>query len=228
MNIRAKTVSSGGIAILAGLSLAGFLALAARLLLPACAVIAPVFPVPFGFCPAPASPPGGALDTLGAEHRDLVAELRRLSRELNAKACAPVTQAVPEASPVPDRAAWNRGDISAMQGCWSLDSDFSVQDKTSGRIVPQQDWQVCFDASGKGHQVMKSKTGTTCEGEVTGAFDRPGELVMDEPGNLMCDDGSYIYRRHTVCTLDERDYATCEGVQPETGGRGQAKLKRQD
>ena len=206
----------------------------ALLLLPACAVLVPLGLGTLGHCPGEARAATEArLKDLDGERQRLEAEVGALSRDLALRQCA-VVPPQPPAAPAPqspsgiDRDAWNDRDIGAMEGCWVLDSEYIIRDRTTGAPSPQQEWRVCFDAQGRGTQSMQSQDGTRCDGTITGTFDAQGRLVMREPGNLQCSGGVFIYERETTCTLNDRGEAVCESRQPETGGSGTVRLKKDE
>jgi hypothetical protein len=173
------------------------------------------------------------LDQLDQERRRLEADVGSLSRDLATFQCPP-TPSVAEEPPAGqspsgiDMEAWNDRDIAAMEGCWVLDSEYIIRDRTTGAPSPQQEWRVCFDGQGRGTQAMQSEDGTRCDGTITGTFDPEGRLVMREPGNLQCSGGVFIYERETTCTLNDRGEAVCESRQPETGGAGTVRLKKDE
>lgn len=122
--------------------------------------------------------------------------------------------------------AFDNGDISVMEGCWQLSSDYAVRDINTRRITRFRYWQICFDRNGNGTEIMRSTNGVRCEGRLTGRMRGNGTLTMREPGNLQCSDGSSIFRRDVTCSLDSRGNANCDTHQPETNGRGAATLRR--
>ncbi|MCV6584876.1 MAG: hypothetical protein OIF47_05035 [Marinibacterium sp.] len=121
------------------------------------------------------------------------------------------------------------GDTASLEGCWALESDFEIRSVESGDALPFPEWTVCFPpgSDGMGTQVMRSDDGALCEGDIRGAFDSDGALVLEEDEDLVCSDGTQIFRRVTTCAVGEDGLATCEAVQPRTGGRGTFALKRQ-
>lgn len=138
----------------------------------------------------------------------------------------PKPEPKPESTPsglAPD--AFDRDDISVMEGCWQLSTVYDVRDIRTGAITKFRHWQICFDRNGKGREVMRATNGTRCEGTLTGRLSS-GKLTMREPGNLRCDNNSYIYRRDITCSLDAAGRAQCNTYQPETRGRGRATLRR--
>ena len=217
-----------GLGALVGLAL--LLMVFALLLLPACAVLVPLGVGSLGQCPGEGKADTEAkLKELDSERQRLEAEVGGLSRDLALRQCAVAPPPTPPRSETPsgiDREAWNERDLGAMEGCWALDSEYVIRDRNTGAPSPQQEWRVCFDAEGRGTQIMKSEDGVRCDGTMTGTFDAQGRLVMREPGNLQCSGGVFIYERETTCTLNEQGEAVCESRQPETGGAGTVRLKK--
>lgn len=178
------------------------------------------------------------LDRLRSRNLALLRDIRRTENELAARQCeaVPPTPA-PEPAAPPDSAGidpgiWNRGDIRVLDGCWELDSDFRTRDIQTGRITHYTQWEMCFDREGRGRETMTATNGTTCRGAVSGRFlDRGAtgslqRLEVREPGNLRCSDGSYIHQRIITCELAGDGSASCVNFQPETGGRGEVRLRR--
>ncbi|WP_414897883.1 hypothetical protein [Rhodovulum sp. YEN HP10] len=178
------------------------------------------------------------LDTLRSRNLALLRDIRRTENELAALQCEAVPPA-PAQDPPPatdsagiDPGIWNRGDIRVLDGCWELDSDFRTRDIQTGRITHYTQWEMCFDRQGNGRETMTATNGTTCQGAVSGQFLAPGtagdrqRLEVREPGNLRCSDGGYIHQRIITCELAGDGSASCVNFQPETGGRGEVRLRR--
>lgn len=181
-------------------------------------------------------------DGLAAEDRvsdDLRARIAILERDLARLECRaeppppPPPPEVPEPVPEPPETpsglapdAFEDDDISVMQGCWQLSSDYQVREIRTGRITAFRHWRICFDKDGNGTQEMRATNGVTCEGRISGRLPGDGRLTMREPGNLKCDNNSEIYRRDITCSLDKAGNARCETYQPEVNGRGVAILRR--
>lgn len=168
---------------------------------------------------------------------DLTAQIGALEGELGGLVCKAEPPAPPPPPPPPKPKkpatpsglapdAFDRDDISVMEGCWELSSDYAVRDINSGRITRFGYWRICFDRNGNGTEIMRATNGVRCEGRLTGRMLGNGTLTMREPGNLQCSDGSSIFRRDVRCTLDARGNAQCDTHQPETDGRGAATLRR--
>lgn len=119
-------------------------------------------------------------------------------------------------------------DMASLDGCWSLESDLEIRTIGSGDTRPLPEWDVCFEEGdgGAGTQVMRSDDGMLCEGAIQGSFNDEGALVLEEDEDLVCNDGTEIFKRTTTCSVGEDGLATCEAVQPRTGGRGTFALRR--
>ncbi len=122
--------------------------------------------------------------------------------------------------------AFNDRDISVMEGCWQLSSNYAVREINTGQITRFKYWRICFDSNGNGTEVMRSTNGVRCKGRLKGKMPGNGKLTMREPGNLQCDNDSSIFRRDITCTLDGAGKAQCDTYQPETKGRSAATLRR--
>lgn len=216
-----------GLILLLGLLLAISAAAAAFALLPACGARLP-FAGGLGFCPAPEAAAAEArLDALGAEAAELTREAALLERDLAARPCAASAPAPPPPPPPPiDAEAWSTRDIALLEGCWQLDSPFETTHTGTGVVSHYDDWRMCFGRDGAGHEEMRSDTGTTCAGPVAGAFDASGTLVIEEPANLACGDGGFIYRLTSRCDLKPDGTAACRLEQPELGRTGAATFRR--
>ena len=122
--------------------------------------------------------------------------------------------------------AFDNKDISVMEGCWQLSSNYAVREINTGEITRFKYWRICFDRNGNGTEIMRSTNGVRCEGRLKGRMPGNGKLTMREPGNLQCDNDSSIFRRDITCTLDDRGTAQCNTYQPETQGSSAATLRR--
>ena len=187
------------------------------------------------------------LDDIRAENALLSEEIALLEREIGQIQCVaqyieppielppPPARQVPEPEPEPPQVARNEGldpdqfrerDISVLEGCWALDSEFRTRDVRTGRVTFYNQWNMCFDENGNGREQMRATNGTTCNGPVTGNFDGGGNLVINEPGNLRCGDGSAIFRRVTSCQVNPNGTASCVTRQPERRTRSNVQLRR--
>jgi hypothetical protein len=219
---------------------AGFLVIAlvvavgasANLLLPACGLALRAL----SFCPPPELEATAlrlvALDDLNAT---LEREVAALERELGALQCTavhPRVAAAPSppvvAAPAPqiDSEAWARRDLGVLEGCWSLDSNYSTRNERTGRITDYTEWRMCFDRAGAGRAEMLGTNGVACSGPVTGRFAGDGSLGVTEAGNLQCSDQTFIYRRDLACTLTGDVAASCQVTQPDVGTTSTVRLRR--
>ena len=121
---------------------------------------------------------------------------------------------------------WNEKDISIMDGCWSLASDYRLQDIRTRRIKTVASWEVCFDESGRGQQKLVLSDGTRCAGSVSADFQQDNTLRFDDADNVPCSDDSYIFKRGITCRRASDERAECTSVQPETGQQSRITLTR--
>lgn len=211
-----------------------------RALLQACGLRLPLTGTVLSWCETPQAQ--GLRDRQADEDRitgDLGARIAALERDLARLECRadppppPLPPLRPKPRPEPpetpsglDPDAFEDDDISVMEGCWQLSSDYAVREIRTGLITEFRYWRICFDAAGNGTQEMRATNGVSCKGTVSGRLAGDGRLTMRESGNLKCDNSSEIYRRDITCTLDASGTARCETYQPEVNGRGVAILRR--
>ena len=240
-----------GLAVAAWAVLGLLLAFAFWLLLNACGLRLLQGSPLLQFCPAPVAAPGAdpALAAELARQRALEAEIERLELALlRAPGCppapparaevepipAPLPPPVPEPRPEPAEApapeaipeeAWNERDVSFLEGCWELDTDYQVQHVETGEISRAASWQMCFDAAGEGRQTLIFDDGTQCSGPLLGSFAEQGSLQLQDEGDLRCDNDTYIYQRRLTCERVDPATAQCDSFQPETGGRDEVTFR---
>ena len=175
-----------------------------------------------------------AIEVQVAQNRTLEADIAALERDLASQVCEAVPPPEPEPAPPPKVTetpsglapdAFDEDDISVMEGCWELSSQYDVHHIRTGEIISFRDWRICFDGQGNGRETMRATNGLTCEGVLSGDIGE-GRLSMREPGNLICANGFEIFRRDITCALDAQGVANCSTYQPEIDGRGQATLRR--
>ncbi len=79
----------------------------------------------------------------------------------------------PETPPDPDRLdaeKWQEGDITLLEGCWSLASDYSLQQVDTGAITDVASGEMCFDSHGQGNQELVLTDGATCSNQLPQPF----------------------------------------------------------
>ncbi len=108
------------------------------------------------------------------------------------------TAPVPRHNPVPER-NWRDRDVSFLQGCWRLASDYRITRRDTGEVFATRNWQMCFDGQGNGTQTLVFDNGLRCEGPVQAAFTPGGSLAITDTGDVPCSNGSTIDRRITEC-----------------------------
>lgn len=175
----------------------------------------------------------GRLAALTASNSDLERVILQRERELALLQCepevppvTPPASSVPEPPPQIDSEAWDDRRIDLLDGCWELESRFVTTNRQTGEESRYSEWTMCFDASGLGHEEMRADNGNSCSGPVEGRFDDAGNLVIEEPGNLPCSDGGFIYRLRSTCRLQDDGTASCVVRQPELGGSTTVDFRR--
>ena len=208
------TVASAGVIGLAGFS--------AYLLLQACALDIPVLRHLSGCAKPDALATVQRLALSNERNQELYRRVFELERELAALQCV---KGPPDATgPLTDE-GWDNADLGMLYGCWALDTTYRTRDVDTNAIRTYRDWQMCFDTQGNGKQVMRSDDGISCEGTVTAQL-AAGQMTLVEPGNLACDDGGFIHQRDIACTPAPEGKASCDTVQPETGGEATVGFER--
>lgn len=203
-------------------------------LLPACAARS----VLGGFSPwecsrVEARPAQVALEVEADRTRVLEAEIRRLERELIASANnCPVQprQSLPDPDEEAtfDRDRWEERDITVLEGCWELESDYTVYNLRTQEPYPVKDWRICFDESGRGDQSLSISTSTRCSGRVTATFDEANKLTIADEADLPCQ-GQFgmLQRRLTTCTLGSDQRAVCSTRDLVNDGVAEVQLRRE-
>ncbi|WP_342078218.1 hypothetical protein [Yoonia sp. SS1-5] len=191
-----------------------------RSVLPACGVIAQWFNATASYCPEQDVTRAETIDDLDQRRADLLARIADLEGRIAAQHCpvpVPQDEAVldPDEPEQIDEERFAERDVTLLEGCWQLEQTLTVEDIQTGALTIFDDWQMCFDANGQGQQIMRSNNGIICEGGVPGQFDDGGQLLIAEPGNLQCSDGSFIYRRDISCGIGADGYLSCTARQPE-------------
>ena len=190
------------------------------LLLPACGIHSSVASTWLAWCPAEARQlTEERLATIWNSNHDLRRRILERERELASMQCEPQTASVAQL-PLPAAIShddWNARDVGLLEGCWSLDTRFSTEDQETGVVSIYDIWNMCFDSQGLGTEEMRSSSGSTCAGEISAHFDADGSLMIEEPGDLQCSDGAYIFQLLSRCSLYDDGTAGCVVNQPETG-----------
>ena len=194
-------------------------------LLPACGANRTVFSTWIDWCPVNKHQQNEErLAALTTSNRNLQLRIDAYERELALKQCLPA-----EAPPQSDRIDWNAWSgkqIGLLEGCWDLESRFTTTNRQTGEPSRYQTWKMCFDARGVGREEMRADSGSVCSGPVQGSFDASGSLAIEEPGNLTCSDGGFIYRLKSTCSLNDDGTASCVVTQPEIGSSTTVEFRR--
>jgi hypothetical protein len=151
------------------------------------------------------------------EIKELDLEIESLKNEIQDLECPPAEIKIPESTDVKiDAPLWNQGKIESLNGCWSLDWDYEMQEVDSGRIVGVKDWKICFKGGeSKGHQHLVFEDLISCEDQIiSGKFSKAAgvtKLHLDDQTNLKCDNNVRVLRRQLVCFLaDDASHAMCD------------------
>ncbi|MDJ0993776.1 MAG: hypothetical protein QNI90_09400 [Dinoroseobacter sp.] len=184
----------------------------AALALQACAVRAPFLP---NACPGDdIEAARSELLVQDARSADLKAQIAAAERELARIQCiaAPADPYAPF-----DPEVWRARELTALYGCWALESTYATRDVDTDEVITYGTWQMCFDGLGEGRQIMRGSDGSECSGPVRAGYTPQGRLQIIEADNLACSDGGYIHRRNIACGLSDTGLQ-CDTLQPETGG----------
>ncbi|CAM5524676.1 hypothetical protein FALB51S_04109 [Frigidibacter albus] len=202
-----------------------FLAVAA-LMVPACGLNAPPPLRALSFCETSISTDLVSFFEIDQNRLDLERRIAALRKDLALRQCQVTTN--DSDAPDVDETLWNDRDLSALEGCWSLDQIYRVVDERTREVTEFNDWTICFDAeTGLGSQVMRSTSGTVCEGEIPGSFNEQGQLVMQEPNDLPCSNDSSIFQRVITCDRTADGGLSCQSFQPRGGGWDRFSMNRQ-
>ena len=221
-------IGAVGAAALLGLALAQ-----ASTLLPSCGLhLGPLGDVVF--CRSRAA--GDASPELAAElerRTTLEGRLRGLERRLAAIPGCPPAKLVAEPAPEPepeglDARRWREKDLSLLEGCWSLASDYRLKNRVTGVITRVESWKMCFDDEGHGEQRLVRTDGKECTADASASFGEDGQLQIDDRTDIQCTGGVRIYRRVMKCTLEPNGEAACVTRQPATGSRSNVRIMRRE
>lgn len=213
------------LAIVGTVALLGVVLAAARLLLPACGISTGGITGWLFHCPDPVVVARKErIESLAFANRALLARVASAERRLALRQCTMQERATPP--PVIDTDAWEERDIGLLEGCWALDSRFSTRDRETGQQTRYTTWEMCFDDAGNGTEEMRADNGNICRGPVRGTFDGAGRLFIEEPDDLQCSDGGFIYRLQSRCTLRADGTASCAVTQPEPGSSTTVDFRR--
>ena len=204
----------------------GLIVVLAALILPACGVRLGVFGK-LDFCPS-TSTLSWDLEKELEQLAVLEDRLRGLERRLaGLPACPPRLPLEPppelraELQPPPepdpdmlDAEKWAQKDLTSLEGCWSLASDFSVEDVESHEVTEVASLEMCFDENGNGEKHLVMTDAVECEGEVWATYLESGMLQINDREDIYCTDGSYVYRGIADCELEPNGEAACTGRNP--------------
>jgi hypothetical protein len=162
-------------------------------------------------CPRVAAVPAPAPTPPPAEPVEVVTAPAPAARPEGLRPPEPPPEPRPEAPIDEDR--WRERDVSLLEGCWNLDSDYTMVDRRTGAPRRVASWTMCFDAQGAGRETQAFSDGVRCEGPVVGRF-AGDRLEIDELRDVPCSDGTVITRRQSRCRLVPGGRAACENFHP--------------
>ena len=126
----------------------------------------------------------------------------------------PEDQAVPDPNAEDEQIGeedWDEQDISLLDGCWDLATNYSITRTDTGEVFNTENWQMCFDENGYGTQRLAfDEGGLVCEGDVRAQFGQNGQLIVVDQGNVPCNNGTAIDRRILNCQRLPDGTAACE------------------
>ncbi len=133
----------------------------------------------------------------------------------------------PAPEPPPDipEQAWNDQDVSFLEGCWDLISDYRLQDIDTGRVTGVRAWTMCFEPNGGGRQTMVFDNGVTCSAPVQADFSGR-RLLINDRSDVVCENQFRIFRRVLDCRRVPNGTAECTSRQPGRGNSGSRVLFR--
>ena len=116
----------------------------------------------------------------------------------------------PEVEPpeIPEE-EWEEQDVSFLEGCWNLITDYRITRTDTGEVFDTDAWEMCFDGTGTGNQSLTFGD-LSCEGGVRAQFSPDGALTLIDRGNIPCDNGSAIDQRIMECERLDDGTAQCE------------------
>jgi hypothetical protein len=207
----------------ASLAAVALLALAVGLLLPA---FGGLLPGPPACMAAP-----GQLDLLAAQNHtaDRGNELRQLLAVLDdeigrRQLQCPIRNAARPAVPPPradlPQENWNRHDLTMLEGCWRNITNLVTQDSRTHQIQQVDQWRLCFDRSGSGHQTITWTDGITCQGPMRATFSNDSHLVLTDTARCSAASRRFLYVGRFECERISDSEATCIRTDTEGPGAG--------
>ncbi len=109
---------------------------------------------------------------------------------------------------IPER-DWREREVSFLEGCWRLASDYRITRRDTGQVFAAREWRMCFDRNGAGSQTLEFENGARCESAVQAEFAPDGSLLVIDGGDVPCDNGSNIDRRIMQCQRQADGTADC-------------------
>lgn len=154
---------------------------------------------------------------LDEEIKKLNLEMENLKSEIYDLKCPPAEITVPKG---PDRKIdaplWNQGKIESLNGCWSLDWDYEMQEVLTGQIIGVRDWKICFEGGeSEGSQSLIFDDSISCVDQIiSGKFSKAAKVTklhLDDQNDLKCSNNVQVLRRQLICSLvSDASHAMCD------------------
>ena len=127
--------------------------------------------------------------------------------------------------------AWEDRDLSFLDGCWRLISNYTLYRRGflgfGLQEIQVNAWEACFDESGFGSQRMLFHDGTECSGPIGARFLPDGRLSLHDLGDVPCSDNSRIIRRTDIdCQRQADGTAICDYIRPRLRWPVRIRLRR--
>lgn len=118
--------------------------------------------------------------------------------------------------------AWNRHDLAMLEGCWHSSTRMETRDLATDRVHAVEEWRLCFDRNGRGHQSIRWTDQSVCTGPQSANFLQDDQLLLQDTAR--CGASGRNLRRGTfTCRRINDTEATCvrTDVEGPAIGRGQ-------
>lgn len=147
---------------------------------------------------------------------DIASEIADLNQQLATARAKLQEECIPPEISTED---WNNGNTEVLEGCWQLDTEFSMRYMESGDKNALVKWEFCLEtAGGYALQDMEFEDGLQCINQrlYYEFIDNNGvtELRLSDGQDVPCSGGRYlsssVIERDLRCGLDSSgNYATC-------------------
>jgi len=116
-----------------------------------------------------------------------------------------------------DIVAWQEKDTTFLNDCWVLKgSELKFRDVITSEISYSSAMEICFDENGKGSETLELN-GSECVGDASATFASDGALTIVENDNLVCSNGTEVFKSIIRCNIDDTAVANCSSYQPHSG-----------